>query len=200
MRPVPYGAGQAKRTMRAHVRLRRFLVACIFAALILAASVLERGVSAASPAVGGASPARASQAKGTGSAKNSAQATNKSQVKKPRGRRKSSRRKRRQGQMRPTAERIREIQAALIERGYLKGEPTGVWNAESANAMERFQQANGLEPTGRFEARSLIKLGLGPETAGVGAPRPPAPPAAGPAAQPPASPGRGPRNPSGPPG
>jgi hypothetical protein len=38
--------------------------------------------------------------------------------------------------------------------------------------MKRFQQVNGLNPSGKLDALSLQKLGLGSDTAGRGAPRP----------------------------
>lgn len=40
--------------------------------------------------------------------------------------------------------------------------------------MKNFQQANGLTPTGKFDALSLQKLGLGSSTAGAAPPRVPA--------------------------
>jgi len=82
------------------------------------------------------------------------------------------RRRRRRGQQRPTAERIREIQQALIRAGYLEGKPTGRWDAKTRAAMRRLQEENGLPVTGKLDARSLVKLGLGSETAGVAAPHP----------------------------
>lgn len=82
------------------------------------------------------------------------------------------RRRRRRGQQRPTAERIREIQQALIRVGYLEGKPTGRWDAKTRAAMRRLQEENGLPVTGKLDARSLVKLGLGSETAGVAAPHP----------------------------
>lgn len=82
------------------------------------------------------------------------------------------RRRRRRGQQRPTAERIREIQQALIRAGYLEGKPTGRWDAKTRAAMRRLQEESGLPVTGKLDARSLIKLGLGSETAGVAAPHP----------------------------
>lgn len=89
-------------------------------------------------------------------------------------RRASRRRRRRQpAQQRPTPERIREIQQALIREGYLEGEPTGKWDAATAAAMRRLQKDNGRPQTGKSDALSLIALGLGPETGGMGAPRPP---------------------------
>jgi len=39
--------------------------------------------------------------------------------------------------------------------------------------MKTFQLANGLNPTGKFDALTLQKLGFGSETAGKGAPTPP---------------------------
>lgn len=82
------------------------------------------------------------------------------------------RRRRRRGQQRPTAERIREIQQALIRAGYLEGKPTGRWDAKTRAAMRRLQEESGLPVTGKLDARSLVKLGLGSETAGVAAPHP----------------------------
>src|SRR5580658_2978516 len=46
---------------------------------------------------------------------------------------------RQRGQMAPTPDRYREIQTALAQKGYLTGEPSGVWDADSADAMKRFQ-------------------------------------------------------------
>lgn len=80
------------------------------------------------------------------------------------------RRRRRRGQRRPAADRIREIQQALIRESYLEGKPTGKWDKVTRQAMSRFQEANNLPVTGKINARSLIKLGLGSKTAGVGAP------------------------------
>lgn len=74
-------------------------------------------------------------------------------------------------QIAPTADRIREIQAALAESDSFKGEPTGKWDDASVAALKHFQQVNGLNPTGKLDAHSLQKLGLGSDTAGRGAPR-----------------------------
>ncbi len=60
-------------------------------------------------------------------------------------------------------ERTREIQSALIREHYLTGEPTGVWDAESKDAMTRFQAANGWQSKVTPDSRALIKLGLGPD-------------------------------------
>jgi len=72
----------------------------------------------------------------------------------------------------PTSDRIMEIQSALAKAGAYDGDPTGNWDAHTIEAMTKFQQSNGLTPSGKLDALSLQKLGLGSETAGKGAPRP----------------------------
>ncbi len=62
----------------------------------------------------------------------------------------------------PTPERYKEIQQALVTKGYLKSEPNGVWDANSADALRRFQTDSKLDPSGKLNAPSLIGLGLGP--------------------------------------
>jgi peptidoglycan hydrolase-like protein with peptidoglycan-binding domain len=59
-------------------------------------------------------------------------------------------------------ERATEIQQALFRAGYLNQEPTGVYDDATRNAMRRFQTENGFPATGLPEAKSLMKLGLGP--------------------------------------
>jgi hypothetical protein len=67
-------------------------------------------------------------------------------------------------QMAPTPDRYREIQQALIDKGYLKSDPNGVWDAQSQDALRQFQTDQKLSPTGKLSAASLIALGLGPKT------------------------------------
>jgi hypothetical protein len=84
-------------------------------------------------------------------------------------------------QMTPTPDRYRDIQQALVEKGYLKSEPNGVWDTQSSDALRQFQTDQKLTPTGKISSASLISLGLGPKTA-AGAPNAaPAPAANGPA-------------------
>jgi len=55
--------------------------------------------------------------------------------------------------------------------------------------MQKFQSANGLEASGKLNALSLQKLGLGSSIAGVSAPKPLPPPAStAPASKPAATP------------
>lgn len=74
----------------------------------------------------------------------------------------------------PSADRIREIQQALADRGYTV-EPTGVWGPQSVEAVKKFQDDHdikNLSGRGKLDPLTLIALGLGPkhETAG---PQPP---------------------------
>ncbi|HVW08253.1 MAG TPA: peptidoglycan-binding domain-containing protein [Bryobacteraceae bacterium] len=70
-------------------------------------------------------------------------------------------------QVNPTPDRYKEIQQALVEKGYLKSEPSGVWDADSIDAMTRFQNDQKLPATGKITAASLIGLGLGAKSAGA---------------------------------
>jgi hypothetical protein len=80
-------------------------------------------------------------------------------------------------QQNPTPDRYKEIQQALVDKGYLKTEPTGIWDPASIDALQRFQSDQKLTATGRINAPSLIGLGLGAKSAG--APEAPARPATG---------------------
>jgi peptidoglycan hydrolase-like protein with peptidoglycan-binding domain len=62
------------------------------------------------------------------------------------------------------SERATEIQTALIQKGYLTGEPTGVWDASSIAAMQKLQSDNGWQTKITPDSRAIIKLGLGPQT------------------------------------
>jgi peptidoglycan hydrolase-like protein with peptidoglycan-binding domain len=89
------------------------------------------------------------------------------------GKRSSSKTKRVKGQATPTPDRINEIQGALAKKGVYTGEPSGKWDDSTAEAMRKFQSTHGLNPTGKMDALTLQKLGLGSETAGMGVPTPP---------------------------
>jgi peptidoglycan hydrolase-like protein with peptidoglycan-binding domain len=89
---------------------------------------------------------------------------------------KKSRRSRREPtQKAPTPERISEIQSSLARGGYYQGDPNGKWDSNTVAAMQKFQSANGLDPSGKLDATSLQKLGLGSGIAGVSAPKQPTP-------------------------
>jgi peptidoglycan hydrolase-like protein with peptidoglycan-binding domain len=84
---------------------------------------------------------------------------------------KSQRRER--GQKAPTPDRISEIQQALAKDGSYTGKPSGKWDDSTMEATRKFQEAHGLNPTGKLDAKTLQQLGLGSQTAGVAPPMPP---------------------------
>ncbi len=67
-----------------------------------------------------------------------------------------------QGQRTIDSTRTREIQAALVQRNYLTGEPTGEWDGDTEAAMTKYQADNGWQTKLMPDSRALIKLGLGP--------------------------------------
>lgn len=73
----------------------------------------------------------------------------------------------------PTADRISEIQKALARDGYYQGDPNGKWDGNTVAALQKFQSANNLDASGKLDASSLQKLGLGSSTAGLNPPTPP---------------------------
>jgi peptidoglycan hydrolase-like protein with peptidoglycan-binding domain len=84
---------------------------------------------------------------------------------------KSKRRER--GQKAPTPDRISEIQQALAKDGSYGGKPNGKWDDSTVDAMKKFQESHGLNPSGKLDAKTLQRLGLGSQTAGAAAPQPP---------------------------
>lgn len=68
----------------------------------------------------------------------------------------------RHGQQQIAGDRAREIQEALIREHYLNGQPTGVWDTRTTDAMRRFQADQGWQSKVIPDSRALIKLGLGP--------------------------------------
>ena len=126
-------------------------------ALLLTAGVASSATSAPGKATGKATRSPAKTAASAGS---------KSRVKKS-----SKHSKRREpGQKAPAPERISEIQQALAKDGSFTGTPNGKWDDSTVEAMKKFQVGHGLNPSGKLDALTLQKLGLGSQTAGVAAP------------------------------
>jgi hypothetical protein len=59
-------------------------------------------------------------------------------------------------------QRAEQIQEALVQAGDLHETPTGFWDTETREAMKQYQSSNGFQATGLPDAKSLMKLGLGP--------------------------------------
>src|SRR5579864_2772462 len=125
------------------------------------ALVLTAGTAWSAPSTPGKTP--------RSSAKPAASSAGKSRGKK--STRHSSRRER--GQKAPAPERISEIQQALAKDGSFRGTSNGKWDDSTVEAMKKFQAGHGLNPSGKLDAQTLQKLGLGSQTAGVAAPMPP---------------------------
>lgn len=70
-------------------------------------------------------------------------------------------------QLHPDPERYQQIQQALADRGYFKGEANGAWSDDSVEAMRRFQADQKIDDDGKIDALSLIALGLGPKHDGA---------------------------------
>lgn len=93
----------------------------------------------------------------------------------------------------PSPERVTQIQTALKRGGYYTGEPNGRWDANTVAAVQKFQSTHNLDATGKLDAPTLQKLGLGSAIAGVAAPKPVLPKdccTAGPAVPKPAAKGK----------
>src|SRR5579859_740162 len=139
------------------MRLRKSITAGL--AVLLTAGV---AYSAASKPAKPAKPAR-----------NAVKPTN-SASSKSHGKKTSRHSSRRQpGQKAPAPELISEIQQALSKDGSFNGTPSGKWDDSTVSAMRKFQSSHGLNPSGKLDALTLQKLGLGSQTAGVAAPTPP---------------------------
>jgi peptidoglycan hydrolase-like protein with peptidoglycan-binding domain len=81
-------------------------------------------------------------------------------------------------QSHPTEDRYKEIQQALADKGYFKGQVDGRWDADSTESLKHFQADHQLTDDGKINSLSLIQLGLGPKRDGALAI--PAPPQAAP--------------------
>ena len=87
------------------------------------------------------------------------------------GKKKRTATRRQPKQMVPTPDRVTDIQSALAKGGYYKGDTTGKIDQGTVDALQRFQSANGLSTTGKLDALTLQKLGLGSDIAGVSSPK-----------------------------
>jgi len=72
------------------------------------------------------------------------------------------RKRRPRGQQKIKAERIQEIQDALVREHYLT-KATGKWDLTTQHALQKYQADNGWQSKVVPDSRALIKLGLGPD-------------------------------------
>ncbi|MFB3924341.1 MAG: peptidoglycan-binding protein [Terriglobia bacterium] len=141
------------------------LIACLVAGVFLfsVALPLTRGADKklpASPPPGKKPAAKSSTARKPAVKSRKKTATRKTSAKSRRARKQPFRYRLARLKLQP--DRISEIQGALTRAGYLDQEPNGKWDDATRGAMRRFQQEHGFPTTGLPEAKSLMKLGLGP--------------------------------------
>ncbi len=55
---------------------------------------------------------------------------------------------------------IKNVQQALNDKGYDAGKADGVWGAKSQRAVKDFQKAQGEQPTGQLDQRTIAALGV----------------------------------------
>jgi peptidoglycan hydrolase-like protein with peptidoglycan-binding domain len=132
-------------------------------------SIIASLALACAPSVGAMPPQPSPQA-------STAQTGTSTAPSKPVSHKKKHHAKREPTQKAPTADRISEIQSALVRGGYYQGSPNGKWDSNTVAAVQKFQSANGIEANGKLDAPTLQKLGLGSGIAGVSAPKAAAPP------------------------
>jgi peptidoglycan hydrolase-like protein with peptidoglycan-binding domain len=137
--------------MRAHIISKLTAALVFFAAFSLAAPAFAARQTAASTTTANRAASKKVSAK-----------TRSARKRKPRQR----------AQTVPTPARISEIQSVLATQGTYKGQPNGKWDNATVQAMKDYQSAYGLTPTGKLDALTLQKLGLGSEIAGRAAPLP----------------------------
>jgi peptidoglycan hydrolase-like protein with peptidoglycan-binding domain len=67
------------------------------------------------------------------------------------------------GQQKIDNARTEAIQQALIRENYLKGEPSGSFDAATQAALQKYQADHGWQTRVVPDSRALINLGLGPD-------------------------------------
>ncbi len=75
--------------------------------------------------------------------------------------------KNKRGQQAIDSPGARQIQEALIDQHYMEGQPSGMWDAATQDALKRYQAAQGWQSKTVPDSRALIKLGLGPSKDGL---------------------------------
>lgn len=55
---------------------------------------------------------------------------------------------------------VRSVQQALDAKGYNAGPADGQWGPSTEEALRRFQDSQGIQPTGQLDARTVSALGV----------------------------------------
>lgn len=69
--------------------------------------------------------------------------------------------KHKHGQQQPDTPRVRQIQQALLGKGYISFQPNGAWDEATLAPLRKIADDRGWQTTNVPDARVLILLGLG---------------------------------------
>jgi peptidoglycan hydrolase-like protein with peptidoglycan-binding domain len=58
------------------------------------------------------------------------------------------------------AQRVRDVQQALKDKGYDPGAIDGIQGPQTTAALKAYQKAEGLEATGKFDTQTMSKLNM----------------------------------------
>jgi peptidoglycan hydrolase-like protein with peptidoglycan-binding domain len=61
---------------------------------------------------------------------------------------------------------VKEVQQSLLDKGYSPGPVDGVMGSRTRGAIRQYQKSENLPVTGRLDADTAGKLGVGPESVG----------------------------------
>jgi len=67
-----------------------------------------------------------------------------------------------------SSDQVRQIQEALNEQGYRVGTVDGQMGPQTKQALEKFQEAEGLQATGELDSETLAALGMDDIQSGTG--------------------------------
>ena len=62
-----------------------------------------------------------------------------------------------------SGERVNAVQRALKNNGYYSGEINGIYDFSTRRGIKKFQLANGIEPSGEADNKTVTALGLNSE-------------------------------------
>lgn len=61
---------------------------------------------------------------------------------------------------------IKKVQETLRDKGYYTGQIDGILGSQTRDGIRQYQKSENLEVTGRLDAQTAGKLGVGPESIG----------------------------------
>ncbi len=63
-------------------------------------------------------------------------------------------------QMQHDQSTVRQAQERLNQLGYDVGEPDGMWGPQTQAALRKYQEEQGLSPSGQLDSQTVAKLGV----------------------------------------